>query len=597
MATSHGSCLGVLWFNGTLKSNKAAKNLPFHSSLNYTDSKNSNQGKNMPYFEPCKGEITQDQMDTVDKIKTLAAGATLGDIEKNLCSVEAPWFVEFDFKRVRSISCLLYALEQVQNYSADDKGTDGSGSEKMEQIVGLMSYIFQNQNKEPLSHIKPLLDQIEAWLDRTPKTDKELALCKTFLIFSKTSSLRLNSLNFTQSAFLGANLKSEVITRLNQISEKAKKQIIAIAPAEAIKSIEDHLSAQLPENPYTVKNKVTRNQQFTGIDEKLLKQENEFKQLHALRSMQTLFKTNQEKITGREYFSSLTGVISDGSLSKIQCLQRMGWVDIILAGCDDETKVDWTNRLKKITDPSANEVWEKQQAAIVSTLSTAPTVAARWLWGQSIVQAVLQSSVVESTMKIGVVQSFIEKVTDFTATNDSLNKEAFCKLLEQQADIISGNIACSNSELKDLLMSEPIKKINELEIKTGLIRQLYQQDQKLADFIHENRTLSIRLLYFLTKHTPLNFNSPIMSLILVAEGYQKAVGTLRDEVLIGTDLNKRLDTMVEKISKLENDAKLERGRSLVVKLANFKSNVPGKATMKEDNTGDLDGSVTKSPTG
>ena len=83
----------------------------------------------------------------------------------------------------------------------------------------------------------------------------------------------------------------------------------------------------------------------------------------------------------------------------------------------------------------------------------------------------------------------------------------------------------------------------------------------------------------------------------MAEGYQKAVGTLRDEVLIGTDLNKRLDTMVEKISKLENDAKLERGRSLVVKLANFKSNVPGKATMKEDNTGDLDGSVTKSPTG
>ena len=142
-----------------------------------------------------KGEISAKQQSTVDDIKSLTAAATLSDIEKNLSSNTADWFTTgFNRHNELPYGLFLYALEQVHNYKIEKKVMVSEEPEKLEHIMKLLAQLYSTPTEDAQRRTDELLTELNAWMDIAPKSENDLKLCKTFLIFSLSVSPLIESI-------------------------------------------------------------------------------------------------------------------------------------------------------------------------------------------------------------------------------------------------------------------------------------------------------------------------------------------------------------------------------------------------------------------
>ena len=493
-----------------------------------------------------KGEISAKQQSTVDDIKSLTAAATLSDIEKNLSSNTADWFTTgFNRHNELPYGLFLYALEQVHNYKIEKKVMVSEEPEKLEHIMKLLAQLYSTPTEDAQRRTDELLTELNAWMDIAPKSENDLKLCKTFLIFSKTFTFRLETLGLIEKPFVGKLLDlPAAINGLKAFSEKAKNKIIEIAPKEAAKSIEEHLSNKLPENPACLKDKDERDKKFNIINQKLEARKNELEQLCVLRSMQTLFQENGNKIGERDYFVELIGLRGSKEITEEMKLRRKEQFDVIINACDEDTQKKWNDRLEAIKNPTKLDQLATTALSVGSKTTAYLICLCRALANTELGQAVVKS-------EIGA--AVINKAAEVTATHDSEDKKNFTDLLETRIDAIAKQIAGENPDLEALLKKEPVEKLKELSKKTECIQRLYEQDKVLADFLHQNNTRSVKLLNYLSKLTGLNLNTPMGTRVSCALHYRASLDSLGTEVQKGDNTSERIIAIETNIKQISID--------------------------------------------
>ena len=474
------------------------------------------------------------------EIKRVAMGQSLASIHEHLADGNG-WYKDISKNPGLTLGCWLHAFEQTQKYAKKEPVSDeinailidiaeiyNKGLALEKQGVFALSGIKESMSAD-LLRVGTLLEQLTKWCGSQERTKDDIALVKTFLIVGNTLSQRFRSMSSFEKKFFNDTQLESIQAKLEALDEAATTSISTLVPSEAVKTLEQQLSTDLAKRHqviFSVDSKIEKNKKFTEIKHQLTQQSSDLNELHALRYLQDLFKQNNAKTTGREYFTDLIG----GSQERINCFAT------VLEKSSEREKDEWTKR----SDNARKGSIYTKSAFVVSTL-LAPGIAAGRVMSSFVPSYVLNCV---SSLDIGSVFD----------TADSKNKVDFSALIEQRIDSACARIASAgnevDNELKDGLKKAEPEKIEELKIKTDLLVQLYEIDARLTEFIERNNTRTVRFGNWLSEY--IHYQGPVGALITRAKTYQDKISQLKEAVLSEKSVNQACITAIDKVEALES---------------------------------------------
>ena len=463
-----------------------------------------------------------------DTIERMTKGQSLAAIDEHLNDTKG-WYAKFNERGGITPGCWLHMRDKIKEYAEnkDNVSDEISGIlDSVNRIYQKLSDYERTREGNMVDNVNEsgfLIEKLTKWCNSADRTLNDVPLMKTFLIVQQTMLQRSLSMSYAEKLAvktMGLEEPSKEIQRkFAELGQAATEKIKTYEPTEETKTVEQYLSADLAtlhEATFKSESKKATSIPFETMTSYLTEQSLAFNELHALRYMQDLFKSNSEKITGREYFATLI----EGPDWMDEAYERDRCFNIILSGLGESQKEEWKARVVE-----ANTL--THATTLLSALSV---MAAPLLWASRLVAG-----------------NPFEK-SELFETADSRNKKEFSALIEQRIDAVCSKIASNNTALKEGLRKATPERITDLKIKTELLAQLYLIDERLTAYIKENNTLSAKLGNWL--RTYIGYKGPLGALVSEAKSYKNNIKELKEAVLADKPLNERHMDAKETVEKM-----------------------------------------------